>query len=254
MAKVSQKAQISPIAQRIMELVKVRAEGNQRTFATMVGCSQPALSRILNGKQNPGPKLLQKLSALDGVDADDLRSLVTDNELAAIARETSVPILNCLIDGPPQGRRSQMKPETLEIATTLYRPSVYAVPAKVCAPAFNDVNERMRRDDYVLIDSSTDRLRENLQRLDGRLCVVSLTGNVAAAIGLRRVWLDQEALTLKTRATTKASREKSTPGRPDQRVIDLTSFPEDLMPNKAAIQEIEVEDIFGVAIQLLRNL
>lgn len=67
---------MSPAVQKIKELMDQRCHGNQREFAKQVGCSQPVLSRILNGKQQPGSKLLLRVSNLPGLSTEDVASLL----------------------------------------------------------------------------------------------------------------------------------------------------------------------------------
>lgn len=235
------------------------AKGNQREFARLVGCAQPVVSRIVNGQQQPSRALLERIAKLEGVDRDDLMAkLESTNSEDALVCETQIPVAHCLLAGSPGSHSRHFTSSTVAVPLTVFRPSLYAVKAKSCEPAFGDPAERFRSDDLIVIESSVDALRKNLQGLNGKLCVVVVPGSDGDTITLRRVWLSFENQKnhwcLKTCPDSQLHKwldEKI--GGKHLRRIELES-PESPPASRYIAQPVAVSDIVGVAIQLVRTL
>lgn len=257
--KTRRKPPLTSIALAVKELMDKIARGNQREFARIVGCAQPVLSRIVNGQQLPSREFLERIAKLDGVDRDDLMAkLDSANSEEAIISETQIPVAHCLLAGSPGSHLNHFTSSSLAVPPTVFRPSLYAVAAKSCEPAFSDPSERLRTDDLIVIESSVDALRRNLQGLSGKLCVVIIRGSDGDTITLRRVWLSFEnqrnQWCLKTCPDSKLHKwldEKI--GGQHLRRIELES-PESPPAAKYIAQPVAVSDIVGVAIQLIRTL
>lgn len=58
---------LSPLAARVKAILDVVFGGHQSRMAAVVGCSQPMISRVVSGKQEPGPQLIASLAQLNGV-------------------------------------------------------------------------------------------------------------------------------------------------------------------------------------------
>jgi len=254
----AKRTMLSSSAQMITELVERISSGNQRAFARAVGCSQPVLSRILNGKQEPGRELLERIAVLDGVDRAALLATLNADTAVNWAAETMVPIANSLLDGNPAGRRDQLTTRTIALSPDIYHPSVYAVPARMCEPAFSDARERMRADDLIVIDSKVEGMRRNLQILNGKLCVIVIRGPENNTITLRRVWVKFDAkqagwaiCTCPDAKVEDFRSEKYGDRLLRSIVIDLPETP----PEPQYVDHVvDVNDIVGIAVQLVRHL
>lgn len=260
--KLRKKAPLSAIAHAVAELMNRIADGNQREFARMIGCAQPVISRIVNGKQQPSRELLERIGKLNGVDRDALIAALEltnqEEEDEEDISETQIPVAQCLLDGPPASRSSHFTTSTVAVSPAVFRHSLYAVSAKACEPAFSDPSERFRGDDLIVIESLVDSLRKNLQGLNGKLCVVVIRGSDGDTITLRRVWLSFEnqknqwcVRTCPDSKLNKLLDEKF--GGKFLREIEL-DLPESPPAAKYIAQPVGVSDIVGVAIQLIRTL
>lgn len=257
-SSLRKKITLSASAQSIVELVERISGGNQREFARTVGCAQPVISRIVNGKQEPGRELLEKIAGLDGVDRAALMATLKSEMPGSHFSETLVSIAQCLLDGNPATRWDQLTTNTIAVSPTVFRPSLYAVAARSCEPAFSDLSERMRPDDLLIIESSLDRLKKNLRMLDGKLCVVVIRGDEGDTITLRRVWVTFDPANSRWSART-CPDAKVDKFRNDKfegkllRSIQL-DLPESLPEPNYVDHLVDVNDIAGVAIELIRNL
>ena len=248
------KKNLSASAKKIVELIATVANGSQRDFSRIVGCSQPVISRIVNGKQEPGRELLERIAKLDSVDRDSLLATLKAEETITRFNETTVAIATCLLDGSPSTRCDQLTSGTLVLSTAIYRPSLYAVAARACEPAFSDPLEEMLPNDLIVIESSLDGLRKNLFSLNNKLCVVVTRTSRGDVITLRRVFvvLDGDLPRLTICIKVSASDEAST-NEPQGRVIHLDED-EPLRTPTRSNQVIELGDIVGVGIELVRIL
>ena len=230
--------------------------GNQRDFARKVGCSQPLLSRIVTGKQEPGKELLQRIARYCGMDPAELLATL-EIPLTFGNAATTIPVAQGLLDGSPATLRHELTTDTLTVAPTVYRDSLYAVVAKRCEPAFSDPSELMRGDDLLVIDSSMERVEKNLLTLNGRLCVVARRSG-SNTITLRRVWVTfdirEKHFTVRTCPDAKVAHFRDSKfGNRQPRSIQLDD-PETLPEENFVDQVINVNDIAGVAIELVRSL
>jgi transcriptional regulator with XRE-family HTH domain len=249
--KSKKKANRLPIAQQIADLVESIGDGSQRTFATRVGCSQPVISRIVNGQQKPGRDLIARIAKLDGVDGQALLASLDEPMPYDITDDYLIPIATRLLRSAPEPH--QLSASTLAVSRAVFRPTIYAVPARSCEPAFSDPSERLRADDLIVMDSSTEDLRLDVQMLHGKLCAV----DSADTITLRRVWVKYDP-DLKKRAVytcpdakVEVYRDQKYGDKP-LRSIQL-DLPEDVLQAKFVDERIDVSAIVGMAVQLIRN-
>lgn len=249
---------LSPISKEIVGLVE--QTGGQRAFAKAVGVSQPLISRIVNGLQEPGEDLLRAISKLPGVNQNSFwerASLLTRKE-----SDFSVPIAHALLPSSPSSNPDELTAENIAVSNTVYRHSVYAIRAKQCHPVFLDPSEALQADDLVVIESSVKKFSKNIRRLDGKLCCVIVESDGCQVITLRRVYAVYDTVT-KTWSLKYSSEEKIAElveaklsvkkHRKELRHISLD--PPDSNPGENFTDTvIELDDISGVAIQLIRNL
>ena len=249
---------LSRISKEIVGLVE--QAGGQRAFAKAAGVSQPLISRIVNGLQEPGEDLLIAISKLPGVDQEtfwERASLSTSKET-----EFLVPIAHALLSSSPASSADELTAETVAVSNSVYRHSLYAIRAKHCHPTFLDPSEGLQPEDLVVIDTSVEKFSKNIRRLDGKLCCVKTQAERYQAITLRRVYAVYEVGT-KTWMLKYCSEEKITElikakqstkklGKELRSV--LLDLPDSNPGDEFTDNVIELDAISGVAIQLIRNL
>ena len=257
MAK-AKRNKLSRISKEIVGLVE--QNGGQRAFAKAVGVSQPLISRIVNGLQEPGEDLLAAISKLPDVNQEtfwERASLSTSKE-----SEFLVPIAHALLSSTPASSADELTAETVAVPNAVYRHSLYAIRAKHCYPTFLDPSEGLQPEDLVVIDTSVEKFSKNIRRLDGKLCCVIVESDGCQVITLRRVYAVYDTVT-KTWSLKFSSEEKIAElveaklsvkkHRKELRHISLD--PPDSNPGENFTDTvIELDDISGVAIQLIRNL
>ena len=249
---------LSRISKEIAGLVE--QAGGQRAFAKAAGVSQPLISRIVNGRQEPGEDLLTAISKLPDVNQEtfwERASLSTSKE-----SEFLVPIAHALLSSTPASSADELTAETVAVPNAVYRHSLYAIRAKHCYPTFLDPSEAFQPEDLVVIDTSVEKFRKNIRRLDGKLCCVKIEAEHYQSITLRRVYAvyeaDTKTCTLKYCSEEKIAelikaKQSTKKHRKEPRSILLD--PPSLNPGeKFTDNVIELDSISGVAIQLIRNL
>ena len=260
--KARKRTKLSAASQQIVDLVDSLAAGNQRKFAAMVGCSQPAISRVINGLQKPGRGLVERIAKLEGVDGKALLQSYKDQSSDESTEEALIPIARCLLQSSPDGQADRLTANTVAVSASLFRPTLYAVQARACEPAFSDPSEKFRPDDLIVIDSAIDRFRGNLMELNGRLCAVIVRDRSGETITLRRVWVQfdpqGERRFICTCSDAKVNEywDKKYSGK-EYRAIQLDppeQLPESELASQFMNQEIDVSAITGMAIQLIRSL
>ena len=250
-SKPNSKNKLTPFAQQIVELIESVGGGSQRKFADVAGCSQSVISRIANDQQKPSPDLIERISRLDGVDGKALLASLDEPLPYDITDDYLIPIATRLLRSAPEPH--QRSASTLAVSRTVFRPTIYAVPARACEPAFTDPSERLRADDLIVMESSTEGLPQDVQMLHGKLCAVAS----ADAITLRRVWvrydpsLDRRAIFTCPDAKVDDYREQKYGGK-FLRSIQL-ELPEDSPQEEFVDEAIDVSAIVGMAVQLIRN-
>lgn len=256
--KKPRSAILSESAQRIVDLMESISNGNQREFARLAGCSQPVISRIINGKQQPGRKLLERIAKLDGVDRDSLLATLISGTNMDLISQSMVHIAYSLLDGPPSTRKDQLTDGTVTLSPSLYRPSLYAVRARTCEPAFDDPSEQMRADDLIVIESSMERVRKNLQMLNGKLCVIVTQGENNDTITLKRVRLKYNSKRGIQEVHTLADSKVGTHQDKKHEGKYLRNIQFDKPWEKLESQDfrdvVDIKNIAGFAIELIRNL
>ena len=255
MGKSKSKKKLSPICQKIAELVK--SAGGQQTFADSIGFSQSLISRLVNGQQEPKADLLEAMGNLPGVRRNELFELAN---LTASDDDTRVSIFHCLLESEPDNHLELRTGETIAVASSLFRRSIYAVKGKACTPARLDSGECIQQQDVVIIDTRVADLH-NIQRLDGKLCAIAVGPKKDRTITLRRVFTEFDARRKTTvlkfcsdarfdRLVKKRGKDHS---RRDHRQINLDDPGES--PVEDFVDQVAKRDsIVGVAIQMIRQL
>ena len=242
---------LTPVAQSIADLIQSIANGSQRKFASLAGCSQPLISRIVNGQQQPGRELVSRIAKIDGVDGDALLAKLEEDSHASRADDFEVPVASCLLPSAPVDR---LITGTLAVPASQYRSTLYAVPARACDPAFSDPSECLLPDDLIVMESSTQLLSQNVQLLHGQLCAVAINDDAGPAITLRRVRIGLSEDTKRRAIYVLGDQERggrfAIQGR-QQRLILLDGTEELESPDE---REVALSDIVGLALSVTRKL
>lgn len=258
MGKTKRK-RLSPVAQEIARLVKER--GGQRAFARESGFSQAVISKIVNGLQEPGSSFIEAVSALPDVDSKSVLSKAAISSLGD--GECFVPVAYSLLLGSPSMHPDELTSDHVQVAATDYKRSLYGVRGKSCRPACSDPDEAFQPEDILIIDSAVEHFKKNIQRLDGKLVAIAKTTSKTKIVTLRRIFCDFNSSTseweLKTFSDSKIEeiirdkRTKRSRREKDQRVISLDA-PTEKIADKYIDKKINLDEVAGVAIQLIRQL
>lgn len=252
----SKKKKLSPAATFIAGLVESVGGGSQRAFAKMVGCTQPSISRIINGQQEPSRELIGLIAQLDSVDGDKLRATLSKSSFD-VSDDYLIPVASSLLSSAPEASADQLTANTIAVSQAIYRPSLYAVRGRSCIPAINDPAERLIGDDLVVIESSTIRFSQNIQIFNERLCVIVERSSGVESITLRRVWSRYENTkkrwVLVTCADAKVEEFIERRWGKEPRVI-MFDDPKEYPEKKYGDRQVDFKNIAGIAVQLIRNL
>jgi transcriptional regulator with XRE-family HTH domain len=254
--KSKSKKKLSPICQKIAELVK--SAGGQQAFADSIGFSQSLVSRLVNGQQEPRADLIAAIGDLPGVKRDELFELAN---LVALDDDAQVAVFHCLLEGEPDDHSELRTGEAIAVPSSLFRRSIYAVKGRVCTPANLDRDECIQPEDVVIIETRLADL-QNVQRLDGKLCAIAVGSKKDRTITLRRVFTEFDArkktTVLKFCSDARfdqlvKKRRNRDSRRRDHRQINLDDPSES--PIEDFLDQVAKRDsIVGVAIQMIRQL
>lgn len=249
---------LSPLAERFLLLMELLAGGSQRSFASMVGCSQAAISKIARGQHQPGKQLMQRVLALPNVNGDWLTTGSGEPLLAPPPdHRQQVPVAVTLLPGPLADHRDLLTGRT--VRSGLCRNGVYAVEAKECAPAAHDPDERIRHDDLLLVDAEPARWQLTPGVLHNRLCAIKSRPESGSTVELRRIWRQGVALAAYTDQGLSDNREAEAKVHEILRKYHKELRSIDLEPGSVTsarddqLVRVSEDDVVGVAIQLIRD-
>ena len=263
--KPTRMPRLSPSARMIADLVATVGGGSQREFARLVGCAQPVISRIVTGQQRPGKKLLERIAKVDGVDRKALMATLQPTLEMGELSNTMVPIAHGLLDGLPAERRERLTEHAVGVSPLVYRPTLYAVSAEACEPAFSDEAELMHKNDLLIFDADKDRLRKNIGELSGRLCAVSChKAGISRTLLLRVcVWVGPDGKDWQITVAPGPPRFRGNrwsyslvPPLREKDVLFVLPGPERYRwtSESERPESIRVDDIVGVAVSMIRDL
>jgi transcriptional regulator with XRE-family HTH domain len=102
---------LSPTAARVWEVLQCYFLGSQSEMARQLGMTQPAISLVVTGKREPGPRLLNAIARLPGVSADWISSgkgTLPERQAVRDPRRCFLPLYASLHDAFPS--RNQLGP------------------------------------------------------------------------------------------------------------------------------------------------
>lgn len=155
--------------------------GNQSRMAAVLGCSQPTVSRIVAGVNEPGKKLLAALAAIPGVDSQWVQTGVGSPSV-----DRSIAVAHCVLPGIPDLHPSMLTDSRMtfpfEKTRTLYVVSVHAGMVIV-----DDQSPKIRVGESLVIETDPAAWVHNLSSLHGRLCVVKVHSGDIQTLRLHQV-------------------------------------------------------------------
>jgi hypothetical protein len=155
----------------------------------------------------------------------------------------------------------QLSNQRLSVPSSFARSSVYAVAARNCEPAFSDLSMSMEPSDFILIESSRERFRNNLQMLNEKLCVIRVDDSENGVVTLQKVFIKINPKTNSwiisaPRVSQLEESESKREGGRQKRLVHLISEDARSGEDQPCFdgQEIPLDQVFGYAIQLIRHL
>lgn len=113
------------IVERIDWLLRTYWSGSQAEMARELGCSQAAISKVLNRKTKPGRRLLKLISDHARVAPQWLCSGEGPNPPAhrQAQKARTLPVTRVLLSGPPNEHAGKLEGEEFPVAEAMYRPT-----------------------------------------------------------------------------------------------------------------------------------
>jgi hypothetical protein len=163
---------------RVRRLLAEVWQGNQSALARDVACSQPLLSKIIHGKQEPGRSLLERIARHPGINP----SWVLSGEgqpLVELEDVHSLPVSFEVLAGPPLEYPRRLQPERFPIPTALYRASRYWLRLRPDQPVAKLHYDGIRHGDLMLLE--TDR-----KVIQSEAIIDEMASGIFAGIRLRQ--------------------------------------------------------------------
>lgn len=260
MPEVPKPAALSPMANRVTQLVNELAGGNQRRFAAMVGISHAAISKIATGKTEPGGKILHLIACLPNINSEWLQRGTGSPFSEPKGNAPSVPITRALVPGNIAIDKRFLSGRALYLAASLCNETTYAVDAQFVLPARTFEEEKMRPNDLVVVDGNESLWRASPAKLNGRLVVLA-KGDVAELHHISGVSdLSQGDLKIYTAIPAFRGSPDKKEGTPHRHIDERYPGdpPDDEVPDhcEAApaplVSAISLIEVVGIATQLIR--
>lgn len=153
---------LSEVARRVEWVLKKVWNGSQKRMAADIGVSQPVVSHIVTGRQEPGRKFL---AALAGNPLINSRWLMTGEGDPLITQTTepgrrAVYVARCLFEGLPEDHGDCLG-DMLEVPIRCYRPSRYWFQVPVNCPLVSVISLKIAVGDNVLFEPDAKGWPEN---------------------------------------------------------------------------------------------
>ena len=154
---------------------------SQTKMAGDTGLTQAAISKVVQGRRNPGRRFLLAVAAHPLVNAGWLLTgdgqPLTTADLGANSGELTLPISERLLGGPIDQWRSYLSPRRLAVTSHYFRDTRYFWVVNS-----NDfVQLNLLKDDVVLIETAPIWMEHSAQ-FSGHLCVVQRSSNLELTI------------------------------------------------------------------------
>ena len=161
--------------ERVKYLLAHLWRGRQREMARSVGVTQGLLSKVVNGQQAPGPRLLTALAAHPDVNGEWLRTGA--GQPLYLPEEGSLPVSYGLLPGPPLRYPHLLSGARHPVARVHDRETRYWLLLGPTSPLVREPGLRLASGDLLLFEADAGWTRQpNLTH--GRLCGVRFPGHL----------------------------------------------------------------------------
>jgi hypothetical protein len=257
---------------RITFLLDARWRGQQREMARAVGVAQPSLSRVVNGVQEPGRRLLAKIAAHPEVSDTWLYTgrgspFVAPGQLQ-LSAGPSLPVSSTILPSLPDACLHMLTGDLYPVSAFHFRVSRYWLRVAEGDPITRDDAWRVLAGDLLLVESDNTYWLDDLNALVDMPCARrrQREGHAEFVLGVVERTTDGGGLRFKefgrvavaqpgwpVRGTRK--RRVDWPDEPadEQRqapAVDTTPADKPSPPRDA--DEVDVQDLVAVAIVLHR--
>jgi len=178
---------------RVKLLLDARWQGNQRAMARDIAVSQSLLSKVVNGSQRAGPRLLEAIGRQPGIEVEWL--LNGRGKTPFVAMRGTLPVAVGILPGPPSAHVQLLTGDRHPVAEAMERPTRYWLAVQTDSPLLEPTELKIATGDFLLIETDSEwTSRDDL--LAGRLCALRLRRGDACSY----VWaiVGREADQLKT--------------------------------------------------------
>lgn len=158
---------------RVKYLLAHHWRGNQREMARALSVSQGLISKVVNGQQNPGRRLLAALAARPEINAEWVRSGV--GQPVPFPEDGSLPVVAGVLPGPPLRFPQLLTGTRHPVARGLDRPTRYWHQIGSRSPLVRDPSQRLVPGDLLLMETAADWVGRSDMTM-GRLCGVRFPG------------------------------------------------------------------------------
>ncbi len=159
--------------ERVKYLLAHLWRGRQREMARSVGVTQGLLSKVVNGQQAPGPRLIAALAAHPDVNGEWLRTGA--GQPLYLPEEGSLPVATGLLPGPPLRYPQLLSGARHAVARAHDRETRYWLLLGPTSPLVREPALRLASGDLLLLETDAGWTRQpNLTH--GRLCGVRFAG------------------------------------------------------------------------------
>ena len=243
----------SDLTERFCRLIDVIADGSQRKFAAVIGCSPSVVAKIVRGEQEPGHIILQRIKNNQSINWEWLLT-GKGNPVHYLPSETKylVPLAKALLPGPPSEFKGFLTAKSIVVPESIHRDSLYAIHARDCNYSHTQ-SENILPEDLICIDTAEIAWHSNIQILDGALCVIGSTPTQMKQLSLVRVQItDHQLRVIDIDSSEPKENRKSLQGyKENLRSIILD---DNENKNRSDCNEIDLSDVVGYAIHLYREL
>ena len=159
---------------RIKFLLDAKWRGQQREMARAVGVAQPSLSRVVNGVQEPGRRLLAKIAAHPEIGDTWLYTgqgspFVAPGQLQPSAGPT-LPVSSTILPGPAEACLHMLTGAHFPVSTFHFRVSRYWLKVAEGDPITRDDAWRVLAGDLLLAESDSRYWLDDLNTLVDMPC------------------------------------------------------------------------------------
>lgn len=243
----------SDLTERFCSLINLIADGSQRKFAEVIGCSPSVVAKIVRGEQEPGNIILNRIKKNQSINSGWLLT-GKGNPVNYLPSETKyqVPLAKALLPGPPTEFKGFLTSRSIVVPESIHRDSLYAIHARDCNYSPTQ-SEYILPEDLICIETADVVWHSNIQILDGALCVIGSTATQMKQLSLVRLRItDHQLRVIDIDSSEPRENRKSLQGYKEN--LRSIMLDDNENKNRSDCNEIDLSDVVGYAIYLHREL